>query len=62
MNGPNRHPLYRFLTAAQTGFPGDLSWNFEKFLIARDGKVLKRYPPETKPRDNGLMQDIAEAL
>src|SRR6266478_7623206 len=62
VNGPNRHPLYRYLTAAHTGFPGDISWNFEKFLIGRDGKVLKRYPPETKPRDNGLMQDIAEAL
>ena len=32
------------------------------FLIGRDGRVLKRYPPETKPEDRGLMQDIAEAL
>ncbi|TLY61284.1 MAG: glutathione peroxidase [Gammaproteobacteria bacterium] len=62
VNGPNRHPVYGFLTARGTGIPGDISWNFEKFLIGRDGKVLKRYPPETKPRDNGLMQDIAEAL
>ena len=42
--------------------PGDISWNFEKFLIGRDGRVLKRYPPPTTPQDNGLMQDIAEAL
>ena len=62
VNGPNRHPVYGFLTARETGIPGDISWNFEKFLIGRDGTVLKRYPPETKPRDNGLMQDIAEAL
>jgi len=62
VNGPNRHPVYGFLTARGTGIPGDISWNFEKFLIGRDGKVLRRYPPETKPRDNGLMQDIAEAL
>ena len=62
VNGAHRHALYRFLTSAESGIPGDVSWNFEKFLIGRDGRVLKRYPPETKPRDNGLMQDIAEAL
>ena len=62
VNGPNRHPLYRFLTGAETGIAGDISWNFEKVLIGRDGRVLKRYPPETKPEDRGLMQDIAEAL
>jgi glutathione peroxidase len=62
VNGTQRHPLYRFLTSAESGIPGEISWNFEKFLIGRDGRVLKRYPPETKPRDNGLMQDIAEAL
>lgn len=62
VNGPNRHPLYRFLTAPENGFPGDISWNFEKFLIGRDGRVLKRYPPETIPQDRGLMQDIADAL
>jgi glutathione peroxidase len=62
VNGPHRHPVYQFLTSAAGGTPGDISWNFEKFLIGRDGRVLKRYPPETRPRDNGLMQDIAEAL
>jgi len=62
VNGASRHPLYRFLTSPDSGIPGDISWNFEKFLIGRDGRVLKRYPPETRPRDNGLMQDIAEAL
>jgi glutathione peroxidase len=62
VNGPKRHPVYEFLTSAANGIPGDITWNFEKFLIDRDGRVLKRYPPETRPRDNGLMQDIAEAL
>ncbi|HET9388918.1 MAG TPA: glutathione peroxidase [Steroidobacteraceae bacterium] len=62
VNGPARHALYQFLTAPQSGVAGDISWNFEKFLIGRDGRVLKRYPPPTKPQDNGLMQDIAEAL
>jgi len=62
VNGPKRHPLYAFLTAAENGFPGDIGWNFEKFLVSRDGAVLKRYPPGTKPEDNGLRQDIADAL
>jgi glutathione peroxidase len=62
VNGPTRHPLYAWLTDPANGFPGDIGWNFEKFLIGRDGAVLKRYPPGTKPRDNGLMQDIANAL
>jgi glutathione peroxidase len=54
--------VYRYLTAAGTGIEGDITWNFEKFLIGRDGKVLRRYPPTVKPEDRGLMQDIAEAL
>jgi glutathione peroxidase len=62
VNGANRHPLYHFLTSEERGIAGDISWNFEKFLIGRDGRVLKRYPPETEPEDKGLLQDIAEAL
>jgi len=62
VNGANRHPVYRFLISEDGGIAGDISWNFEKFLIGRDGRVLKRYPPETKPQDSGLLQDIAEAL
>ena len=62
VNGSGRHPLYAWLTDPANGYPGDIEWNFEKFLIGRDGKLLKRYAPTTKPRDNGLMQDIADAL
>jgi glutathione peroxidase len=62
VNGAERHPLYAFLTSSADGIPGDISWNFEKFLVGRDGRVLKRYPPQTKPRDSGLLQDIADAL
>ena len=62
VNGAGRHPLYAWLTAPANGFPGDIGWNFEKFLVGRDGRVLKRYPPGTKPQDNGLMQYIANAL
>lgn len=62
VNGAHRHPLYTFLTSPDTGVAGDITWNFEKFLIGRDGKVLKRYAPPTKPQDSGIMQDIAAAL
>lgn len=62
VNGAGRHPLYAWLTAPDSGFPGDIGWNFEKFLVGRDGRLLKRYPSGTKPQDNGLMQDIASAL
>jgi len=62
VNGAGRHAVYAFLTSAETGVAGDINWNFEKFLISRDGRVLRRYPPETKAEDRGLMQDVAEAL
>jgi glutathione peroxidase len=59
VNGPGRHPVYQWLTSA---FPGDIEWNFQKFLIGRDGQVVKRYPPATPPEDKGLLQDIADLL
>mgnify|MGYP000305407164 FL=1 len=59
VNGEEQHPLYAWLT---TAFPGDIEWNFEKFLINRDGEVIKRYPPQTEPEDPQLQQDICEAL
>jgi glutathione peroxidase len=62
VNGARRHALYAFLTSPDTGLSGDITWNFEKFLIARDGHVIQRYPPGTTPQDRGLMQDIADAL
>ena len=62
VNGAQRHPLYAWLTAQENGFPGNIRWNFEKFLVGRDGRVRARYPSGTKPEDAGLLQDIADAL
>jgi glutathione peroxidase len=62
VNGAKRDPLYAWLTAPENKFAGDIGWNFEKFLIGRDGRVLRRYPSGTKPQDAGLLQDIAAAL
>ena len=62
VNGDNAHPLFRALKHAAPGLLGTeaIKWNFTKFLIGRDGKVLRRYPPTEKPQDLGA--DIEKAL
>jgi len=62
VNGAGRHALYAWLTDPANGHAGDIEWNFEKFLIGRDGRVVNRYAPAVKPRDAGIMNDIAAAL
>ncbi|MFJ4243583.1 glutathione peroxidase [Streptomyces iakyrus] len=51
VNGEGRHPLYDRLTgfADAEGHSGDIRWNFEKFLIGRDGRVVARFSPQTEP-------------
>jgi glutathione peroxidase len=51
VKGNGINPLYKFLTSGETnpGFDGDITWNFEKFLVGRDGKVVKRFAPKVKP-------------
>jgi glutathione peroxidase len=62
VNGPRRHALYAWMTAKENGFPGDIGWNFEKFLIDRDGRVSCRYPAGAKPTDPTFLQDLADVL
>lgn len=62
VNGPQRHPLYRLLAGEGADFPGDITWNFEKFLVATDGRVLARFSPRTTPDDPALIQAIESAL
>ena len=61
VNGEGAHPLYRHLKSAATGVLGTegIKWNFTKFLVDRDGRVVKRYAPTDKPES--LERDI-EAL
>lgn len=50
VKGEHQHPLFRFLTDAQQGmFNEKIKWNFTKFLIDRDGNVVKRFSPQKKP-------------
>jgi len=61
VNGPNTHPLYRFLKKEAKGMLGNtIKWNFTKFLIGRDGKVLKRFAPNVRPME--MEAAIVEAL
>jgi len=62
VTGAHRHPLYAWLTAKENGFPGEIGWNFEKFLIGRDGRLVNRYPSAAKPTDPTFLQDLADVL
>lgn len=62
VNGKNAHPVYQYLTKVAPGILGTeaIKWNFTKFLIDRNGKIVKRYAPLTKPED--LEKDIESLL
>ncbi len=62
VNGDNAHPLFRHLTAAAPGLLGSkaVKWNFTKFLVDRQGNVVSRYAPATKPED--IATDIEKLL
>ncbi|KAE8654539.1 Phospholipid hydroperoxide glutathione peroxidase [Hibiscus syriacus] len=61
VNGPNTAPVYQFLKSSAGGFFGDLiKWNFEKFLVDKNGKVVERYPPTTSPFQ--IEKDIQKLL
>jgi len=62
VNGPGRHPLYAWLAGPGAAYPGDIRWNFEKFLVGRDGTVRARFAPDTTPEDAALRTAIAEAI
>jgi glutathione peroxidase len=62
VNGDGAHPLFKYLTSAKPGLLGSeaIKWNFTKFLVGRDGKVIERYAPTTKPEE--IAADIEKAL
>ena len=60
VNGPGTHPLYAWLKSATGG--ADIQWNFEKFLVGKDGRTVKRYSPKTVPEDRALRADIQASL
>ncbi len=62
VNGDGAHPLYQWLTAEAPGILGSkaIKWNFTKFLVGRDGRVIKRYAPQDAPAK--IAKDIEAAL
>ena len=62
VKGAEQHPLYAALTGKDSPFPGDVKWNFGKFLISRDGKILKRWDSKAKPDGEEITQAIETAL
>ncbi len=64
VKGGDQHPLYKFLTEKETNpeFPGSISWNFNKFLVGRDGKILNRFGSRTAPDSPDLIKAVEAAL
>ena len=62
VNGGNAAPLYQFLKQEKPGFLGTgmIKWNFTKFLVNREGQVVKRYAPNDKPED--IKKDLSKML
>jgi glutathione peroxidase len=64
VNEPDRHPLYRELVEVPDGegYTGDIRWNFEKFLVAPDGRIVARFHPQVTPEAPELVSAIEENL
>lgn len=62
VKGEDKCDLYKYLTSKDSGFPGEVDWNFGKFLVGRDGKVVARFPAKTSPEDPKLVAAIEAEL
>jgi len=64
VNGRRQHPLYAWLTKAPDGEgrAGEVEWNFEKFLVAPDGEIVRRFRPTVEPEDESVLEAIETAL
>ena len=62
VNGPDRHPLYTFLSGEGAKFPGKIGWNFNKSLVGRDGQVIARYESKVAPESDELVKAVEAAL
>ena len=61
VKGGDKHPLYRYLTE-QSPFPGEVEWNFQKYLVDRSGNVVARYHHGTKPLAQEIVKDVERFL
>jgi glutathione peroxidase len=62
VKGKEQHPLYAALTGKEGVFPGDVKWNFGKFLIGKDGKAIARFEPKQKPDSPEVVAVVEKAI
>jgi glutathione peroxidase len=62
VKGPGQHALYAALSGPKSPFPGEVKWNFGKFLVGRDGKLIARYDSRVAPEGEELTQAVETAL
>ena len=62
VKGDDMHPLYQFLTSTEAGFSGEVQWNFGKFLVDKNGKVVARFDSGDAPESSKVTQAIEQAL
>lgn len=61
VKGSDKHPLYRYLTE-QSPFPGEVEWNFQKYLVDRSGNVVARFPHRMKPSSPEIVTEVERVL
>ena len=61
VKGSDKHPLYRYLTE-ESPFPGEVEWNFQKYLVDSNGTVVARYHHRTKPMSDEVLRDVERTL
>ncbi|MGH7229737.1 MAG: glutathione peroxidase [Nitrospiraceae bacterium] len=61
VKGDDKHPLYQYLTE-QSPFPGEVEWNFQKYLVDRTGNVIARYHHRTKPLSEEIVREVERSL
>jgi len=62
VNGEKRHPLYTKLAGNDSPFPGDIKWNFNKFLVGKDGKILHRFDSKVTPESDEMAKAVETAI
>lgn len=64
VKGESLHPVYAFLTSKEANpkFPGEVTWNFAKFLVNRKGEIIARFEPADAPESDAIVHDIEAAL
>lgn len=63
VKGTDQHPLFNYLTSAQNpDFTGEIKWNFEKFLVDKNGQLIRRFRSDVEPKNNNILKAIETAL